>query len=212
MKTDKKLLNELIENSGITICGQCDQTQVRFKSDFLINFSFKGKSTSEKQSKGLFRRTWLKKASKINHVLSEAQYTLMKTVRENFQNSLHLLCLISKPSMLPNKPCCHLYPCCSILGSTWSFMTRLQWDYRIMTRTSRQARAFLLKCGETHLAACSKHREEIKQGLMQGQNSAFYSCAGVLYLCYSYSGRNPQFLDKALFWVLWIILAWWKHS
>lgn len=129
-------------------------------------------------------------------MLSDAQYTLMKRVGQNFQNLLHLLGLIRKPSMLPNKPCSHLYPCCSLLGSAWSFMTRLQWDYCIMRRISRKARAFLLKCGETHLAACSKHREEIKQGLMQGQNSA---CTGVLYMwCYTCTGSYLQFLEKKL--------------
>lgn len=30
----QKLFNELVKNSGITICGQCDQTKVRFQSDF----------------------------------------------------------------------------------------------------------------------------------------------------------------------------------
>lgn len=64
-----------------------------------------------------------------------------------------------------------------------------------MRRISRKARAFLLKCGETHLAACSKHREEIKQGWMQGQNSAY---TGVLYMwCYTCTGNYLQFLEKS---------------
>lgn len=128
-------------------------------------------------------------------MLSEAQYMLMKRVRHNFPNLLHLLCLITKPSMLPNKPCCHLYPCCSLLGSTWSFMTRLQGDYCIITRISRQARAFLLKCGETHLAACAKHREEVKQGLMHGAKfSLLLVCRCALHVMQQLYWEEPAVL------------------
>lgn len=106
-------------------------------------------------------------------------------------------CWIMNPSMLPNKPRCHLYLCCSLLGSTWSFMTRLPRDYCIMRRISSRARAFLMKYGETHPAACWKQRRN-KARTDAGAKFTLCWCAGVLYMwCYSSTGRNLQFLGKS---------------
>lgn len=155
----------------------------------------------------------MKKASKINHVLSEAQYTLMKRASETeFPR-------FASPVMFNNEAkYVAQYTMLTPLPLLFSPVGNLEFHDKITTtllcnEKNTRARAFLTKCGETHLAACSKHREEIKQGLMQRQISA-YAGVQVCFTCGATAtlGGTSSSWKKALFCVLWVILARWKHS
>lgn len=82
-------------------------------------------SPLEKLSKELIHLTDKSKQNQpCPSTVSDAQYTLMKRASETEFPKFASPVRFDKEAEYVAQ--CHLYPCCSLLGSAWSFMTRLQ--------------------------------------------------------------------------------------